>query len=137
MTIEKAFPFLKWKPLINRHQLYKDLIAGLVGAIVVLPQGIAFATIAGLPPEYGLYSAMIPAIIAALWGSSRHLVSGPTTAISLVVYSVLINFSQPSTPEYIKLVLTLSFLVGAIQLILGFLKLGTLLNFISHTVVIG
>ena len=66
-----------------------DLIAGLTGAMIVLPQGVAFATIAGMPPEYGLYAAMVPAIIAALFGSSWHLVSGPTTAISIVVFAAM------------------------------------------------
>jgi SulP family sulfate permease len=109
----------------------------LTGAVVVLPQGVAFATIAGLPPQYGLYSAMVPAVIAALFGSSWHLVSGPTTAISIVVYSVIRPLADPGTPHYIELVLTLTFMVGVIQLVMGLARMGTLVNFISHTVVIG
>jgi SulP family sulfate permease len=70
-----------------------DLIAGLTGAVIVLPQGVAFATIAGLPPEYGLYTAMVTPIIAALFGSSLHLVSGPTTAISIVVFSSISHYA--------------------------------------------
>ena len=78
-------PFLKWLPELK--QTWKnDLLAGLIGAVVVLPQGVAFAMIAGMPPQYGLYAAMVPAVIAALFGSSRHLISGPTTAISLVIF---------------------------------------------------
>jgi len=114
-----------------------DLVAGLTGAVVVLPQGVAFATIAGLPPQYGLYSAMIPAIVAALFGSSWHLVSGPTTAISIVVYSIVRPLADPGTPHYVELVLTLTFLVGVVQLIMGLARMGTLVNFISHTVVVG
>ena len=82
-------PFLNWMPKLNGHDLRADFIAGLTGAVVVLPQGVAFATIAGMPPQYGLYAGMIPAIIAALFGSSRHLVSGPTTAASVVLFSAL------------------------------------------------
>ncbi|OYW14703.1 MAG: sodium-independent anion transporter, partial [Hydrogenophilales bacterium 12-64-6] len=112
-------------------------MAGLTGALIVLPQGVAFATIAGMPPEYGLYAAMMPAIIAALFGSSWHLVSGPTTAISIAVFASVSPFAHPGTPEFISLVLTLTFLTGVFQLILGLARMGVLVNFISHTVVIG
>ncbi len=135
--LSKIFPFLTWKSQVNRFSLRKDTLAGLVGAIIVLPQGVAFATIAGLPPEYGLYSAIVPAIIAALWGSSWHLVSGPTTAISLVVFASVSPMAAVGSAEYVGLAITLSFLVGAIQLIMGWMQLGSLVNFISHTVVIG
>ena len=135
--LEVLLPFLKWKNLITKENLQSDIIAGFIGAVVVLPQGVAFATIAGLPPEYGLYSAIIPAIIAALWGSSKHLVSGPTTAISLVVFATISPLAKVGTPEYIKLTLTLTLLVGLIQLIMGWMKIGKLLNFISHTVIVG
>jgi SulP family sulfate permease len=134
--VRAAFPFLLWWPRVDRGALRGDLTAGLTGAIVVLPQGVAFATIAGLPPEYGLYSAMVPAVIAALFGSSWHLVSGPTTAISIVVFGMVSPLAEPGSPDYISLVLTLTFLVGVIQLAMGLGRLGTLVNFISHTVVI-
>ena len=113
------------------------MIAGFTGAVIVLPQGVAFATIAGLPPEYGLYTAMITPIIAALFGSSRHLISGPTTAISIVVFSAAKNHAMPGTPEFISLVLTMTFLAGAYQLAFGLARLGKLVNFVSHTVIIG
>ena len=74
------FPFLSWLPLVNKRTLNTDLVAAITGALVVLPQGIAYATIAGMPPVYGLYAGMIPAIVAALFGSSWQLVSGPTVA---------------------------------------------------------
>ncbi len=80
--------------MVNRETLHQDLTAGLTGAVVVLPQGVAFAAIAGLPPQYGLYTAMIPAIFAALFGSSHHLISGPTTAISIVVFSTPCPFGR-------------------------------------------
>ena len=81
IPLRRMLPFLRWWPMVDRRSLRADLLAGLTGAIVVLPQGVAFATIAGMPPQYGLYAGMIPAVIAALFGSSWHLVSGPTTAI--------------------------------------------------------
>ncbi len=93
MKLEAIFPFLVWFRLTTRESIKADLIAGLTGAVIVLPQGIAFATIAGLPPEYGLYTAMVTPIIAALFGSSYHLVSGPTTAISIVVFSALSHYA--------------------------------------------
>lgn len=133
----RIFPFLKWWPMVTKDTVKYDLIAGLTGAAVVLPQGVAFATIAGLPPEYGLYAAMIPAVVAALFGSSWHLVSGPTTALSIVVFSMISPLAEPGTAHYISLVLTLTFLAGIFQLIIGLARMGALVNFISHTVVIG
>lgn len=132
-----AFPFLQWWPMVNRNSLKADASAGLTGAIVVLPQGVAFATIAGMPPEYGLYAAMVPAIIGALFGSSWHLVSGPTTAASIVLFSSLSALAEPGSAEYVSLAITLSFLVGMVQFIMGMARLGTLVNFISHSVIIG
>jgi len=113
------------------------MIAGFTGAVIVLPQGVAFATIAGLPPEYGLYTAMVTPIIAALFGSSYHLVSGPTTAISIVIFSAVSHHADPGTPEFISIALTLTFLAGVYQLAFGLARLGALVNFVSHTVVIG
>jgi len=133
----RIFPFLRWWPMVTRDTTKADLIAGLTGAAVVLPQGVAFAVIAGMPPEYGLYAAMVPAVIAALFGSSWHLVSGPTTALSIVVFSTISPLAEPGTTHYISLVLTLTFLAGLFQLIIGLARMGVLVNFISHTVVTG
>lgn len=130
-------PFLIWLPKVDRASVKADSIAGLTGALVALPQGVAFATIAGMPPEYGLYAGMIPAVIAALFGSSWHLVSGPTTAASIVLFSVLSPHAEPGTADYVGLALTLTFLVGLVQTVMGLAKLGTLVNFISHSVVTG
>lgn len=128
---------MKWFRLVTKDTLKADLSAGLTGAVIVLPQGVAFATIAGLPPEYGLYTAMVTPIVAALFGSSFHLVSGPTTAISIVVFSAISNYADPGSPEFISLALTLTFLAGIYQLAFGLARLGVLVNFVSHTVVIG
>lgn len=137
LWLSKIFPFLRWWPQVNRRSTRADLLAGLTGAIIVLPQGVAFATIAGLPPQYGLYAAMVPTVIAALFGSSKHLVSGPTTAISIVVFASISPLAEPGSSEYISMVLTLTFLVGVFQLVMGMARMGALVNFISHTVVIG
>src|SRR3989339_2277517 len=137
LEFKTFFPLLNWWPAVNRRTLRDDLIAGCTGAIIVLPQGVAFATIAGLPPEYGLYSGIVPAIIAALFGSSWHLVSGPTTAISIAVFAAMSPLAEPGSPQFISMVLTLTFLTGLFQLILGLARMGVLVNFISHTVVIG
>ncbi len=133
----RIFPFLRWWPLVTRDTLKADLIAGLTGAVVVLPQGVAFAMIAGLPPVYGLYTAMVPPIIAARFGSSRHLISGPTTAISIVVFATIAKFAEPGSAKFVQMALTLTFLAGVYQLALGLARMGTLVNFISHSVVVG
>ncbi len=135
--LTRLMPFLKWRNRVTRQNLQADGLSGLTGALIVLPQAIAFATIAGLPPEYGLYAAMVPTIIAALFGSSWHLVSGPTTAISLLVFEAISPVAEPGTAEYIRIVLTLTFLTGIFQLAMGVARMGTLVNFISHTVIIG
>ncbi len=137
LNLHTLFPFLRWWPMVNRHTLRDDLLAGATGALVVLPQGVAFATIAGLPPEYGLYAAMVPTVVAALFGSSWHLVSGPTTAISVALFAVLSQHYEPGSAQYISMVLTLTFLAGVFQTALGLARMGALVNFISHSVVIG
>ncbi len=133
----RAWPVLRWKHRVTRESIKSDLIAGLTVAIVVVPQAVAFASIAGMPPQYGLYAGMIPPIIAALFGSSWHLMSGPTTAASIVLLTSLSAFAEPMTPHYISLALTLTFMVGAIELALGLARMGAVVNFISHSVVVG
>lgn len=134
---QKLLPMLAWWPRVTKETLRHDALAGLSGAIIVLPQGVAYATIAGMPPVYGLYAAMVPAVVASLFGSSWHLVSGPTAAISLVVFAAVAALAQPASAEYVSLVLTLTLLVGVFQLALGMARLGAFVNFVSHTVVIG
>ena len=133
----RFLPFVRWGRRLDKPTVRADVVAGLTGAAIVLPQGVAFATIAGMPPEYGLYAGMVPAIIAALFGSSRHLVSGPTTAASIVMFSSLSVMATPGSEQYIALALTLTFMVGIIQLLMGIARLGELVNFISHSVIIG
>ena len=137
IQLVKIFPFILWFRLTTIETIKADFFAGLTGAIIVLPQSVAFATIAGMPPEYGLYAAMVVPIIAALFGSSFHLVSGPTTAISIVVFAAVSKYAAPGSEEFVALALTLTFLAGVYQLVFGLAKFGLLVNFVSHNVVIG
>ena len=131
-------PFMRWAPVWREPgALRADLMAGLTGAVVVLPQGVAFATLAGLPPQYGLYAAMLPCIVAALFGSSRLMVTGPANAISLTTMALIAPLALPGSPQYVHLVLTLSFLVGAMQLLLGLARVGALVERVPHSVVVG
>ena len=123
-------------PALTRDTWRADLLAGLAGAIVALPQCIAFAALAGLPLEYGLYCAMLPTLVAALAGSSWHSMSGPSNAISMMVFATLAPLAAPGSPEYVAMALTLAFLCGVMMLVLGFARLGVLVNFVSHTVVV-
>ena len=133
----KLFPFLSWLPRQTRASVGRDLIVGLSGAILALPQSIAYALIAGLPPEYGLYAAIIPVLIACLWGSSWHLICGPTAAISIVLYASVSPLAVPGSQDYVTLILLLTFLAGVFQWLLGMLRFGALVNFVSHSVVLG
>ncbi len=117
--------------------LQADIMAGLTVAIVMLPQAIAYALIAELPPQMGLYTAIVSAIIAALWGSSIHLHSGPTNASSLLTLSTLLAVATPGSPEYLVAAGLLAVLVGVIRLLLGLAHLGVIVNFISDSVIIG
>lgn len=127
----------EWAGLVDRTSLRHDLVAGLLGALLVLPQGVAFATLAGLPPQYGIYSAVVPCIVAALFGSSWHVMSGPTNANSLALFAMLAPLAVPGSPEYVHLALTVTVLVGAVQFLVGAGRLGTLANFISPSVLLG
>ncbi|MBV6288185.1 SulP family inorganic anion transporter [Pseudomonas aegrilactucae] len=133
----RLFPFLAWLPRQTRASLRRDLLVGLSGAILALPQSIAYALIAGLPAEYGLYAAIVPVLIACLWGSSWHLICGPTAAISIVLYASISPMAVPGSDDYITLILLLTFLAGLFQWVLGLLRFGALVNFVSHSVVLG
>ncbi len=123
--------FGPWVRTLDRPTLRADALAGLLGALLVLPQGFAFATLAGLPPEYGLATAIVPCAVAALFGSSLHVVSGPTNMISLALFATLAPLALVGSPAYIQLALGVTLLVGAMQWLIGALRLGGLANFIS------
>lgn len=126
-----------WVRQLTPATLRADAMAGLLGAVLVLPQGIAFATLAGLPPEYGLYTAIVPCIIAALFGSSWHVMSGPTNANSLALFAMLSPLAMAFSPMYIQLALAVTVMVGVLQWLIGALRLGVLANFISPAVLFG
>ncbi len=128
------FPARQWIAQVNGRTLRADAFAGFTNAAIVLPQGVAFATIAGLPAEYGLYTAMITAVIAAIFGSSMIMISGPTTAISAVLFATLSDVAMPGTARYIELALMLTVMVGIFQIAGGLGKLGGIVSFVSHSV---
>jgi SulP family sulfate permease len=126
-----------WWRLVTPATLRADALAGVLGAVLVLPQAIAFATLAGLPPQYGIYSAIIPTIIAAAFGSSWHVVSGPTNSNSLALFAALTPLALAGSPDYITLALCLTVLVGIVQFGVGALRLGALADFIAPSVLLG
>ncbi|MDM8561887.1 SulP family inorganic anion transporter [Candidatus Marithioploca araucensis] len=132
----KLFPFLLWFPMLDRETIKVDIVAGIVAGVLILPQAIALATLAGMPPEYGFYTAIFPVIIASLYGSSWHALSGPNTAMCVMMGSALGLYASESTPDYIMYAITLSFMVGVIQIVFGALKLGVVFNYFSHTVMV-
>ncbi|MFN2354913.1 MAG: SulP family inorganic anion transporter [Desulfopila sp.] len=132
----RFFPFLLWFP-VSSIILRGDLVAGITGALVLVPKAMAYAQLSGLPLYYGLYTAFIPAILGALWGSSRQLATGPVAIVSLMTAAAVTPLAMPYTEEYIGLALLLTLLVGIIQLVLGVVKLGSIVNFVSHPVILG
>ncbi|MFV8828818.1 SulP family inorganic anion transporter [Alkalihalobacterium sp. APHAB7] len=135
--LKKLFPGLEWMLTYKKHDLRGDLSAGLIVAIMLIPQGMAYAMLAGLPPVIGLYASTIPLIVYAFFGSSRQLAVGPVAMVSLLVLTGVQGLADPGSSEYISLVLLLALMVGVIQLVLGLLKLGFVTEFISHAVISG
>lgn len=135
-TLARFFPFLNWFP-ITVSILRSDLIAGITGALVLVPKAMAYAQLSGLPVYFGLYTAFVPAILGALWGSSRQLATGPVAIISLMTAAALTPLAIPFSEDFIGLALLLTLMVGVIQLGLGALKLGAIVNFVSHPVILG
>jgi SulP family sulfate permease len=143
--LHRFFPFLEWLPqLKNPAVLRADFIAGLTVALVLIPQSMAYAQLAGLPAYFGLYISFMPVMVAALWGSSKQLGTGPVAVVSLMTATALapvVGGTAISNPElavsYIALAMFLSFLVGVFQLSLGVFRLGVVVNFLSHPVIVG
>lgn len=129
-----VLPSRQWSGQVTPATLRIDAMAGFTNAAIVLPQGVAFATIAGLPPEYGLYTAMVTAVVAAMFGSSMVMISGPTTAISAVLFTTLSGLAVAGTDRFIELALLITVMVGVIQVIAGIARLGGLISFVSHSV---
>lgn len=135
--LHRLLPFLAWMPGVDRPTLRADLVAGLTVALVLVPQSMAYAQLAGLPPHYGLYTAFLPVIVAALWGSSAQLASGPVAVVSLLTGAALAPLAVPGSEQYVALAILLAFLVGAVQLALGGFRLGFVVNFLSLPVIAG
>lgn len=131
------FPFLRWLPDVRFRSLRRDLLAGLTGAILAVPQSVAYALIAGLPAEYGLYACVVPVIISCLWGSSSYLIGGPTAAVAIVIFASVSALAVPGSDDFIGKVLLLTFLAGIFQWLTGLLRLGSLADFVSHSVILG
>lgn len=134
---KKLIPALEWIQNYKKNDLSGDMSAGLIVAIMLIPQGMAYAMLAGLPPVIGLYASTIPLIIYALFGTSRQLAVGPVAMVSLLVLAGVSTIAEPGSDEYISLVLLLMLMIGIIQLLLGILRLGFLVNFLSHAVISG
>jgi len=134
--LARFFPFLQWYPF-KSDNLKADLLAGVTVALVLIPQSMAYAQLAGMPAYYGLYAAFLPVIIAALWGSSAQLATGPVAVVSLLTASALVPLAATGSADYIALAIMLALLVGLIQLTLGLFKLGVVVNFLSHPVIVG
>lgn len=126
-----------WVDELSPRVLRADLMAGLLGALLVLPQGIAFASLAGLPPQIGLTTAVLPAIVAALFGSSRHVATGPSNATSLALAAMLAPLAATGSASYIELAFAVTLLVGVLQTAVGALRLGGIANFISPAALLG
>jgi len=135
-ALRRWFPFLGWFPL-HRDNLRADVTAGITVALILVPQSMAYAALAGLPVVYGLYAAFVPVIVASLWGSSPQLHTGPVAMLSLMSAAALIPLAAVGTGEFIGLSLMLAMMVGVLRLLLGVLRLGVLVNFISHPVTVG
>ncbi|KVW97982.1 SulP family inorganic anion transporter [Thiobacillus denitrificans] len=134
--LTKFLPFLRWFPMTD-DVLKADFMAGLTVALVLIPQSMAYAQLAGLPAYYGLYAAFLPVAVAALWGSSNQLGTGPVAVVSLLTASSLAVLAVPGSDQFIALAIMLALLVGIIQLLLGVFKLGVIVNFLSHPVIVG
>ena len=136
-SLTHYLPFLDWLLHYRREHLVGDLLAGLIVAIMLVPQGMAYALLAGLPPQVGLYASILPLIIYGLMGTSRTLAVGPVAIVSLLVASGVGALAEPGSLAYVQLALTLALLVGLIQFAMGLVRLGFLVNFLSHPVLAG
>jgi len=133
----KMLPFLFWLKSYSKAAFRGDLVAGLTVAVVLIPQSMAYAMLAGLPPVYGLYAGAVAPLIAGLWGSLRQLATGPIAIMSLLVLTTLTPLAEPGSEDYVELALLLSLLVGGVYLFVGVFRMGQVMAFISHSAVKG
>ncbi|MEF2145997.1 MAG: SulP family inorganic anion transporter, partial [Desulfovibrionaceae bacterium] len=135
--LTRLFPFLGWFKGYDMAALRTDLVAGVTVALVLIPQSMAYAQLAGLPAYYGLYASFLPPLVAALFGSSRQLATGPVAVVSLMTAASLEPLATAGGEGYVAYAVLLAFMVGLFQFLLGVLRLGLVVNFLSHPVVNG
>jgi SulP family sulfate permease len=136
VSLRRFLPFLRWFP-VSSAQVGADALAGLTVALVLVPQSMAYAQLAGVPAYYGLYAAFLPVVVAAMWGSSNQLATGPVAVVSLLTASSLAPLAAPGSAQFVALSIVLALMVGMVQLALGLFRLGVVVNFLSHPVVVG
>jgi len=132
----RFLPFLRWFPM-SAGDVKINFMAGLTVALVLIPQSMAYAQLAGMPAYYGLYAAFLPVMVASMWGSSNQLATDPVAVVSLLTASALATLAAPGSDQFIALAIMMTLLVGLIQLALGVFKLGVIVNFLSHPVIVG
>ncbi len=137
MNLKSYIPILSWLPSYKKEFIKGDISAGLTVGVMLIPQGMAYAMLAGLPPIYGLYASIVPLILYAIFGTSRQLAVGPVAMISLLVAAGVGAIAAQGTEQYLTLAILLALMVGVIQLLMGVFKLGFLVNFLSHPVISG
>ena len=133
----RVFPFLGWAGSLNPASIKADFIAGLSVALVLIPQSMAYAQLAGLPPYYGLYASLFPPMLASLFGSSRQLATGPVAIVSLMTNAALAPLATAGSTAFIAYAILLALVVGIFQFLIGVFRLGMIVNFLSHPVVNG
>jgi len=135
--LKRIFPFLDWLKELNGATLRIDFISGLTVALILIPQSMAYAQLAGMPVHYGLYASLLPPMVAALFGSSRQLATGPVAIVSLMTAAALGPLATAGSDAYVAYAILLALIVGGFQFALGALRLGLVVNFLSHPVVNG
>lgn len=135
--MNRFFPILSWLPSYNNDMFKGDLAAGLTVGVMLIPQAMAYALIAGMPPVYGLYASLVPLVIYGFMGTSRQLAVGPVAVVALLVAAGVGDLAEPGSSEYIQLAILLALMAGGIQLLLGLFRMGFLVNFLSHPVITG
>lgn len=135
--MRRYLPILDWIPQYDRGSFASDSLAALIVTIMLIPQSLAYALLAGLPPEMGIYASILPIVLYAIFGTSRALAVGPVAVVSLMTAAAISNLAEPGSPEYIAAAITLAFVSGLMLLALGIFRLGFLANFLSHPVISG